>query len=242
MTQSALQSPSRARPNWDWNLWRRWVAANAIAETIGLGGSALVVVAMMTLIDADTVGGMLLTASVSVLLGAFFEGVLVGAIQWRILRGVFENLTQRAWVVVTAGGACAAWLLGFLPSTLMTLLTTDTAPSPQAATPVEPPAALIYTMAAAMGLVLGVVLGGAQWIELRRYVPRAGLWIIANALAWLVGMPLVFVAAANVPAGPITVWTVLLIVGVVLAAGAAVGAMHGLALLVLTRSGAHGDA
>lgn len=40
MNQATVQ-PQPIKKGWNWPLWSRWVGANAIAETIGLGSSAL---------------------------------------------------------------------------------------------------------------------------------------------------------------------------------------------------------
>jgi hypothetical protein len=42
------------------------------------------------------------------------------------------------------------------------------------------------------GLVLGPVLGLAQWLALHRFVRRAALWMPTNALAWAFGMVVIF--------------------------------------------------
>ena len=121
-----------------------------------------------------------------------------------------------------------------LPSTIMSLAAGPAAAAAETS-PAEPPAVVIYLLAAGMGMFLGLMLGTPQWVALRQHVRRAGWWVPANALAWMVGMPLVFLGATNVPAGPVTVWTVLVAVLPVLAAGAAVGAIHGIALVWLAR-------
>jgi hypothetical protein len=89
-------------------------------------------------------------------------------------------------------------------------------------------------LAVPLGLVAGVILGFPQWRILRRSVKRATWWVLANALAWAVGMPLVFVAAGVRPEGS-ALQVAALVVGSLAAAGAAVGAIHGAFLCRLTR-------
>ena len=81
----------------------------------------------------------------------------------------------------------AAYVLGYLPSTLMSLGEQSTQ-TPMA----EPPQWIVLLLAAGLGLVGGAVLSFAQWRVLRKAVARAGCWIPANMLAWMVGMPLIF--------------------------------------------------
>ena len=89
-----------------------------------------------------------------------------------------------------------------------------------------------------MGLVLGPILGTPQYFVLRRFVPRAALWIGANALAWALGMVIVFLGMGLAPATPTPSVVVLLLAGTCLTAGLAVGVVHGAFLLKLLSGGA----
>jgi hypothetical protein len=234
MAATGTQPENAAAQYQGWKLWWRWVGANAVAELIGLGGSAMVIIGMLTIVDGDSVSGALLVAAVSILLGTFFEGVMVGLLQWRVLRHPLPQLPRRDWILSTAAGAFVAWVLGMTPSTIMTF-TADATAAAETSSSWEPGTAVIMLMAAAMGLVGGIILGSPQWWVLRRHVGKAGWWIAANSLAWMAGMMLIFAGATNMPEGPITVGAVLLVVLSVLAAGTAVGAIHGAALVWLTR-------
>jgi hypothetical protein len=93
---------------------------------------------------------------------------------------------------------------------------------------------MVYTLAALMGLVAGAILGTPQWLVLRRHVRRAAIWILANALAWVPGMVLAFVAADFIFSAGIGMSTIVLAIATLVAIGAVVGAIHGLALVWLT--------
>jgi hypothetical protein len=61
-----------------------------------------------------------------------------------------------------------------------------------------------------------------------------GSWIAANALAWLLAMPVIFAAASlGTPGAPLS-WLALIAGLTFLLAGAIVGAIHGLVLVWLT--------
>ena len=87
-----------------------------------------------------------------------------------------------------------------------------------------------------MGLALGAILGVPQWLVLRHYVLKAGWWVLANALAWMLGMVVVFIGTSFIPAGAIALQVALLLLLCIVAAGATVGAVHGLVLIWLLRS------
>ena len=105
--------------------------------------------------------------------------------------------------------------------------TSSTAPIP------EPQQWIVLLLAAGMGAVGGTVLSFAQWLAMRGKVEGAGIWIPANMLAWLCGMPVIFWGidlAFKLPA----LWqSVLLMAGTLFVAGAVVGAIHGLFLIRL---------
>lgn len=219
---------SSAHQPWPWGLWVRWVAANALAEIVGLGLSMLFFAFGMPLTATlGIVGSVLLVVAGSTLV----EGTAVGIMQWLVLRRVFPHIRLFAWWAATTAGALIAWVLGMLPSTLMavTQVGAETATSPQIDD------ALIYVLAALMGAVLGAILGGAQWWVLRRHIAHAGWWVPANSLAWMAGMVIIFATMGSIPVDG--AWPQ---IGVIAAtglglAGAAVGAIHGSALVYLER-------
>lgn len=209
-------------------LWTRWTLANALGELVGLGGAFVVGMAVTAAVGgAESLAFTLAFAALLIALGTL-EGVVVGWAQWWAMAEWLPGLGRGAWVRATALGAFVAWCLGMIPSTLANL-------GAEAATATVPAIsdALIYTMAAGMGLVLGPILGFPQWLVLRRHVERAWWWIVANALAWLAGMPIVFVGASTIPEGATGAGIVLTVLVTLAVAGAVVGAIHGAFLVWL---------
>ena len=212
-------------------LWLRWVLANSLAETVGLGASFGVGAALFPYLQAPGILIALATAGAAILAGTLIEGTAVGTAQWLVLRHPFPNLKWRAWALATTAGAFVAWALGMLPSTLM-----SAGSGAEGFAPTEPGAAVVYGLAALMGLVAGTILGTPQWLVLRRHVRWAALWVPANALAWAPGMVLAFVSADFVFSAGIGASAVLLSVVTLAVIGAVVGAIHGAALVWLLRS------
>ncbi len=207
-----------------------WIFANAWAEAVGLGTTLVLTwIAAPAIDEVPSHVLIVLSALGALVLGTFLEGVVVGFAQAGVLRRRVPQFDTRAWIVATAVGAGVAWLLGMIPSTVMAL----TPPVEATAPPPEPGALIQYGLALSLGLVLGLILGSAQWFVLRRYTARAVRWIGANAVAWAVGMPLIFVGMDRVPweGGPFAI--VLMIALTTLCVGAAVGAIHGRVLLGL---------
>lgn len=224
-----------SKENWlnSTSLWTRWTLANALSEMIGLGLTFVITgLFFATLGEQNNVAGILLSFALAVLSGAV-EATAVGLAQWWAMYPWFPSVTRFAWWSATFIGALLAYVLGYLPSTLMSLGEATTSRAPVA----EPPQWMILLLAAGMGAVGGAVLSFAQWLVLHGKVQGTRIWIPANMLAWLFGMPVIFMGmdlAFQMPA----LWqSVLVIAGVLLLAGAIVGGIHGLFLTRLAGQG-----
>lgn len=211
-------------------LWPRWTLANAFSELFGLGLTFLITgLVFSKLDDQGTVASIVLTFILAVASGAI-EATVVGFAQWWAMRPWFPMIERFDWWRGTLIGALIAYILGYLPSTIMSMGEATASSAPMA----EPPQWIVLLLAAGMGAVGGVVLSFAQWLVMRGKVKRAGLWIPANMLAWFFGMPVIFWGidkAFNMPA----IWqSVLLMAGTLFIAGAIVGSIHGAFLVRLT--------
>jgi hypothetical protein len=216
------------------SFYGRWIAANGWAEAAGLGTTLLLGRAAAPFLEREPgVAAVLSAALAAVVLGIILEGVLVGAAQARVLCAALPRLSPARWISATMIGAGLAWLLGMIPSTVAAL--TAPAASSGGASTGEPAAAVQYGLAALLGGVTGPVLGLAQWQVLRRHVARAGRWIGANALAWALGMVVIFGGMDQVPWGRGGLAVVLGVYLVCGAAGLVVGTVHGWILRNLVR-------
>jgi len=212
-------------------LWYRWIGANAFGELFGLGLTFIMTgFAFSKLDNQQTMTGILLSFVFAVTSGAV-EATILGLAQWWAMHPWFPTIERSAWWRGTLIGALIAYVLGYLPSTLMSMGEAIAQSAPVA----EPPQWIVLLLAAGLGAVGGAVLSFAQWLAMRGKVKRAGLWIPANMLAWFFGMPVIFwgIDLAFKMSAP---WqSVLLMAGTLLLAGAVVGAIHGKFLASLTK-------
>jgi hypothetical protein len=138
----------------------------------------------------------------------------------------------RSWTLSTAAGEVLGFVLPALVGTVLWWWFDAT----YTRGPVLAFALLaVAWIALAPPLLLSIGVG--QWCILRRKVSGAGRWLWANALGWLLGMPITFIGPALVPGdSPPAVW-----VGAFLACGllmgAIVGAVTGQALCTLLATG-----
>jgi hypothetical protein len=224
-TLSTIAAPALGL-HWAWSLWSRWVLANLVGEFVGLGIAGGLGAGVTPVLDNVTGIGTLIVMTTALVMAATVEGAIVGLAQWWVLRPYLPDLSSRVWVQATILGAIGAWVLGM---TLGTLAGDFIGLG-------ESTAALLF--GAALGPVVGALLGGAQWLALRHHVPRAGWWVLANALAWTAGMAVIFAATGIAQEStPVAVVAIAWAVSGVLA-GVVVAAIHGLVLVWLLRANA----
>jgi hypothetical protein len=215
-------------------LWIQWVLANAWGEAAGLGAAGLVGVAIVALMGENPGAVLTVLASLVLIAAGTFEGAVVGFAQWRVLRKPLASIARTDWILATALGAFIAWSLGMLPSTIMSLFASPDSAGGADNTMAQISDAMQLMLAAGLGAILGPILALVQYRVLRAHLKRSGWWIPANAVAWMLGMPMIFIAAGGI-AGSGVEPVVVALAGIVTAAvaGAIVGAVHGLALVWL---------
>ena len=150
-------------------LFQRWTLANALAELFGLGLTFIITGLVFSKLDSQqTITSIILTFVFAVLSGAV-EATVVGLAQWWAMHPWFPMVSRFGWWRGTLIGALIAYVLGYLPSTLMSMgeATSQSAPME------EPAQWIVLLLAAGMGAVGGAVLSFAQWLELRGKVKQA---------------------------------------------------------------------
>lgn len=216
----------------DGNFYIRWVLANGWAEAVGLG-STFMLGTQLSQGESDITepAGVIILAVVAILLGIVLEGIIVGFAQGRVLHRRVPDIRLKTWILATAAGAGLAWMIGMIPSTLMSLSrSADAPPSVE-----EPGAVIQYLLAVGLGFVAGPILGCVQWVVLRRHIAKSSSWLWANGIAWAAGMPVIFVGMDFVPWNASLPAIAFAIYSTCLLAGLIVGLIHGAFLVRLTR-------
>jgi hypothetical protein len=160
--------------------YRRWVVATTCGELAGFTIPAIV--------GATATGAGIGQSASTVLLvlAGVGEGTILGWAQSQVLRRELPELRTGDWIRATAAGAAAAWTIGMLPSTFHAQLLG-----------LWPP--MLIALGTLTGVLLLASIGFAQWLVLRRHVEGSGSWIVANALAWIAGLAVVFAALGIAP-------------------------------------------
>lgn len=211
--------------SWKSAIWRKWTLACGTGEFLGIGIAGVLAFLYIQVVgEPETLLTQFGQLFIALLAGAF-EGFILATFQLRILQRCFPQLPRVVWIRYTMAVAMLGWLLGMIYPTFF-------APgSLQEEAVSEPPLLLILGGAAAMGLTLGALFGWFQWLAFRRYVPHTRIWILANALGWMLGMALIFLFATMPDEQTPPVWILLSGFTGGLLGGLSVGAITGLFLL-----------
>jgi hypothetical protein len=156
--------------------FRPWLGWVALGEFVGflvpLAAESLIIAAGLP----DLPGaGLLVVAGLG-------EGASLGAaMAWRFSRRI-PALGRGRFVLFSVLAAAVAWALGMLP-----VVTAEAW--------IEWPVPVTAVLGLVVGLALLASIGVGQWLELRRHLRGAGLWILATAAAWCAGLAAFFVIA-----------------------------------------------
>lgn len=215
--------------------YARWILANAAAEGIGLGSTLLLAHFVIGHLEDVQPGRatVLLGGLLAVAMGTVLEGAIVGWAQGMVIAARTPRIALGRWTFATAAGACIAWVLGMLPSTLAGLLAPSSGATTAQAMPYGLPGGLVALLGSGLGLALGVVFALPQWHVLHGVAPRAWRWLLANAAAWGIGMVTIWIGMDLVAWQAATAVVVAGVYGVCTVAGTLVGAVHGAVLTLL---------
>jgi NAD(P)-dependent dehydrogenase (short-subunit alcohol dehydrogenase family) len=172
--------------------YRRWIAACAAGELVGIGVATAAALMFGAWVGeprslAARLGALATFAGVGVI-----EGGALAWLQWRVLHGRLPRLRAGEWIGTTVAVAVIGWMAGMTPSLFGSH-------SPAASE--EPGLAAVLLLAALAGAGAGLCFGAAQWFVLRRHAERAQHWIWIHVPAWALAMAAIFLGASVPSAG-----------------------------------------
>jgi len=160
-------------------LRRHWTLAFVLGELVGFVPPAVTGATLGAIGVSDAV----LVAGLTV--AGMFEGAALGFAQSRVFARHAPGVDRRAWIGATTAAAGFAWLIGMGGGSLM-------------GSELAPPGVLALVLVPAWTAAL-LAMGWAQWLVLRRTVPRSGRWIWVTSGAWLLGVMIPVVALSATP-------------------------------------------
>jgi hypothetical protein len=170
-------SDSSGREWWDWQLFGLWILVNCLAfAVLPLAGTALEQLASLAtkhLVQQNRAVVVLIIA----VIGAAFQGLVVGHWQWRLLRRRVADLRRRRWVIATLVPAFVVWLLAIAPQAADVLAKGGST-------------LIVFREGFIQALVLGPLIGLSQATALRGHTSRWPWWFAANVTTYLSGAAL----------------------------------------------------
>lgn len=201
-----------------WTLWECWVLATVVGGLLGIGIVAIASVIASHLSNMSAVAFLHLVGAL--------QGAALGLTQWLVLRRYIKHIGW--WIVATAGGAIVAWLIGLKVIVALTLIFFDGGMTETL--PIGLVKAIFF-----LGMWVGAVLGMAQWLVLKPHVHKGIWWVVANAVAWGLGLLVALMGATLAKLGEFTIETALIQIATGATTGVVVGAITGIVLVWLLK-------
>ncbi len=158
----------------DRTLYLGWVVLTAISLPLAWIFSWVIIYLIMAIVGGTMQVGDH-TGPTEDIVGSYIVipmiGLSLGCLQWLILRRYLPRMGW--WIVATCLGLLLAFGISFNLSGLAHSLGFE----------IDNDWSILYTM-----VLLGGSIGLLQWFVLRRYVSRAGWWIIASVAGWILAV------------------------------------------------------
>lgn len=157
---------------WDARLYLLWILYNSIAFVTVLTAGFVLTWFGADVLHLTSSNHHTLVALLVATLGALLFGVVLGVLQWLVIRRRADVLRRR-WVIANIGPALLGWVLVIMPAVISAENSHQTVST-------------AYLLAASQTLALGPLLAVSQAAVLRRYTTRWPWWIGVNLASWLV--------------------------------------------------------
>ncbi len=210
------------RPAHRLHRWQRWVLACGVAEAVGMTAAAGAATLANHRIGEPATATEVAAVLALVVTGGLVEGVALGTAQSRLLAAEHPAVRRTRYVAATVLVAGLGWAAASAPTALAGAGDPDAAP---------PPYLLVVLGGAGLGLAMGPLLGAAQAWALRGSGAPTGRWVLANTVAWVPAMAIIFAGATAPDASTVP----LVVVALGSVTGAIAGASLGAVLAALTR-------
>ena len=153
----------------DFRIWFLWVAIHGVSVIL----SYLLFLILRQVLCADIICYSRSTQASYISLLSF--GIILGALEWFVIRRVFD--TSIWWVVATGLGT----ILALFPFVIFYLFIANIGGGRQ-------PRDSELKAAAIAGSFMGLIIGSAQWLILRKIVRNSKLWIFLNIIGYSLGL------------------------------------------------------
>lgn len=181
--------------------WIRWTLAVGLGLAVGFAIAAVLTILVASRVTGDATWSAAAPIWFAAIIGGLAQGVIVGLLQFALLRAWLPALRGLSWIAVTAAVTAVGWAVGIgyqLAATVNETAEVLTVDELDAARGLNWQAAIIGIVA---GALIGAAFGLTQGHLLRRHLPRARMWIPANIVAWAAGFAFLVILLSTPEAG-----------------------------------------
>ncbi len=156
----------------------------SFGEVLGIGAAATIGRFLFIGFSTSIAQSSALFFFVLVMSGAA-EGIIIGYVQWKSLSRLLVDFHPAIWIIITSLAAITGWLL-ILPPSVVFISFFSTLKL------INAYYSILY--AALAGMAFGGIIGIPQYFIIKRFYNKAFVWIMANALGWMLSFITVYLA------------------------------------------------
>jgi len=187
----------------DQKFWYPWILNYSFGELLGIGAAATIGRLLFAGFSDTALSQAVFLFPLILVIAGTLEGLIIGYVQWKSLSGLVINFRPRGWIIATTFAAIIGWLMILPPSIvfisfLSSLKLIDNYYS------------LLY--AGAAGVAFGGIIGFAQFFIIRKFYDKAYVWILANAIGWMLSFIIVYVALLTFSYTPSVIYNFIIII------------------------------
>ena len=163
--------------------WIKWILNYSIGELLAIGVATTIGrLVFVEFSDEISRSPAFVTPLVLVAIG-LTEGWVIGYLQWRSLSRLVIDFKRRSWVYVTMIATTLGWVIVIPPTILLVSFFVDFGLANRYYS-------ILY--AALAGVCFGSIMGLGQYFILKRFYNNALVWLVSNAIGWMLSFLVVY--------------------------------------------------
>lgn len=201
--------------------WYQWIVKYSLGELLGIGAAAVTCRLLLFEVSDVIAQSPSYVTPLVLAISGLAEGWIIGYLQWKSLSKLVADLGKVVWVVVSIVSMIIGWLLIIPPAIFFISIFIDFSLEREFYT---------FLSTAVMGLSFGGIVGMGQYFVLRKFYKNSLIWILANAIGWMLSFLLVYLSLAVMKQTHSILMNILLIIIACILSGMVQGIVSGLAL------------
>lgn len=165
--------------------WRKWIINYSLGELIGIGIAASIGRFLFVSFPENSAVSQSALTVIILFVAGIAEGLILGYIQWKSLSKFVPGFTPMLWIFVTTFSTLAGWLFILPPGVMFIAFLSKISL-------ISTYSSYLYTML--VGIAFGGLIGIPQFFIIRKHFKNAAIWIVTNAIGWMLSFLIVYSA------------------------------------------------